>query len=129
MTEPVLDTLPPPQRQLWDEHHATPAHFVLYGGTALALRLAHRESEDFDFLSTESFDADRLLAEVPYLRGAHVLQRENDTDLPGGPRRAHPRSPGFCPAERDRAALRTVSRAVGGRETDGLVQATGRVTS
>lgn len=79
MMEPVLDTLPPPQRQLWDELHATPAHFVLYGGTALALRLAHRESEDFDFFSNESFDADRLLAEVPYLRGAHVLQRENDT--------------------------------------------------
>jgi len=31
-------------RRLWDELVATPAGFVLYGGTAIALRLGHRQS-------------------------------------------------------------------------------------
>jgi len=31
-----------------------PPHFILYGGTALALRLGHRESVDFDFFSSET---------------------------------------------------------------------------
>ena len=64
---PRLDALPPPQRRLWPELRATPHHFVLYGGTAIALRLAHRESEDFDFFSSEPLDGDILLAEIPYI--------------------------------------------------------------
>ena len=76
---PRLDILPPPQRQLWPELRATPSRFVLYGGTAIALRLAHRESEDFAFFSAEPFDGDALLAEIPYLDGAQVVQRAPDT--------------------------------------------------
>ena len=76
---PRLDALPPPQRRLWPELRATPHHFVLYGGTAIALRLAHRESEDFDFFSSEPLDGDILLAEIPYLKGATVVQRARDT--------------------------------------------------
>lgn len=79
MLVPRLEALPSPQRQLWPELDATPGGFVLYGGTAIALRLAHRESEDFDFFSAEHFDADRLLAGVPYLRDATVVQREENT--------------------------------------------------
>jgi hypothetical protein len=37
---PRLDILPPAQRRLWDEPAAVLGHFVLYGGTALALHLA-----------------------------------------------------------------------------------------
>lgn len=74
-----LDTLPPPQRRLWPELRATPSHFVLYGGTAIALRLAHRQSEDFDFFSSEPLDGDALMARVPYLNGATVVQRARDT--------------------------------------------------
>ena len=40
---PRLDILPPPQRLLWDELSAVPHEFTLYGGTALALHLGHRE--------------------------------------------------------------------------------------
>lgn len=34
-----LDVLPPSQRRLWEELSQVPKEFVLYGGTALALRL------------------------------------------------------------------------------------------
>jgi hypothetical protein len=34
---------------------AVPSNFVLYGGTALALQLGRRVSEDFDFFSLERF--------------------------------------------------------------------------
>ena len=46
---PRLDILPPPQISLWPELGQVPADFALYGGTALALHLGHRESIDFDF--------------------------------------------------------------------------------
>lgn len=55
---PNLSILPPPQLQLWPELDATPEAFTLYGGTALALRLGHRASVDFDFFSNQPFDPD-----------------------------------------------------------------------
>ena len=76
---PRLDALPPPQRRLWPELRATPSGFVLYGGTAIALRLAHRESEDFDFFSSEPLDGDALMAGIPYLKDATVVQRARNT--------------------------------------------------
>ena len=48
---PRLDILPAPQLQLWAELGTVPPAFVLYGGTALALHLGHRQSVDFDFFS------------------------------------------------------------------------------
>ena len=74
-----LKVLDAPQRQLWTELGATPAQFVLYGGTALALRLGHRQSVDFDFFSATPFDPDQLLATVPYLAGASVRQKAPGT--------------------------------------------------
>lgn len=76
---PRLDILPPAQRALWAELHATPPEFTLYGGTAIALQLGHRQSVDFDFWSTERFESQRLLAEVPYLKDAIVTQQAADT--------------------------------------------------
>jgi len=52
---------------------------VLYGGTALALRLAHRHSEDFDFFSNSSFEAEELHRRIPYLDGAEMSQFETNT--------------------------------------------------
>lgn len=44
-----LDTLPDVQRELWPRLERMPLDAVLYGGTAIALRLAHRASVDFYF--------------------------------------------------------------------------------
>lgn len=50
--------LPPETQRLWDRLQAEPllAGFVLVGGTALSLRIAHRLSEDLDFM----FERDHL---------------------------------------------------------------------
>ena len=76
---PKLEILPPAQRRLWDELIHTPQHFVLYGGTALALRLMHRSSEDFDFFSNHSFAPDLLRKAIPYLHDAEMSQFEANT--------------------------------------------------
>ena len=72
--QPRLDILAPPQRALWPELDATPDHFTLYGGTALALRLGHRQSLDFDFFSRQAFDPGALAREIPYLAEAEQVQ-------------------------------------------------------
>jgi hypothetical protein len=41
---------------------------VLYGGTALALQVGHRVSEDFDFFSSSGFDPDHLQTRLPFFR-------------------------------------------------------------
>ena len=75
---PRLNILPSSQRALWKELKATPKHFVPYGGTALALRLGHRVSEDLDFFTNASFDPQDLAERIPYLRDGKVtLAREN----------------------------------------------------
>ena len=71
---PNLSTLPTAQRALWRELEATPDHFTLYGGTALALYLGHRTSVDFDFFSNATFDPDDLAKHVPYLKNAERIQ-------------------------------------------------------
>ncbi len=75
----LLETLPPAQPRLWDELRYTPPGFVLYGGTALALRLGHRHSEDFDFFSNAPFAADVLRDEIRYLQDAEMSQFEANT--------------------------------------------------
>lgn len=71
--------IPPPQRGLWEELRHTPKHFVLYEGTALALRLAHRSSEDFDFFSNDPFAPDSSRKAIPYLHDAEMSQSEPNT--------------------------------------------------
>ena len=76
---PRLDIFPPAQRRLWPELKATPRSFTLYGGTAIALRLGHRQSIDFDFFSAVAFQTADLLGSVGYLGGAVVRQSEANT--------------------------------------------------
>ena len=69
MFKPRLDILPVPPQRLWPELAATPAVFTLYGETAIALRLGHRFSVDFDFFSTVPFAPAELHEALPYLEG------------------------------------------------------------
>lgn len=76
---PCLDILPKQQKALWPELSDVPDSFVLYGGTAIALQLGHRESVDFDFFGSEPFDPDTLLHSLPFLQDSRVIQRQQDT--------------------------------------------------
>jgi hypothetical protein len=76
---PRLDILPLPQQRLWPELAGIPDHFVLYGGTALALRLGHRDSVDFDFFSDREFQPMALYESLPFLKGASIVQSEANT--------------------------------------------------
>jgi hypothetical protein len=76
---PKLYILPEPQRRLWDELAAVPEPFILYGGTAIALHLGHRQSEDFDFFADTPIDIDAIYEGLPFLRGSRIVQRAPDT--------------------------------------------------
>ena len=77
--DPNLSILEAPQRELWDELREVPEPFVLYGGTALALRLGHRVSVDFDFFSSEQFDSDTLYHQIGFLAGSQTVQKGPNT--------------------------------------------------
>jgi hypothetical protein len=77
--EPKLSILPAPQCRLWNELETVPAEFALYGETALALHLGHRQSVAFDFFGAGHFQPARLAARMPFLTGASITQQEPDT--------------------------------------------------
>src|SRR5437762_4022793 len=89
--EPRLDVLPPAQKEIWPSLAPAPQlDFVLYGGTAIALHLGHRESLDFDFFRSTALDKDRIRAQFQFVRGASVLQDAPNTlvllaEMPAGP--------------------------------------------
>jgi len=76
---PCLSILPESQRRLWPELRSTVGlGFVLYGGTAIALRLGHRQSVDFDFFTGKPLDHEALDRAFPFIRRAIVLQSSAD---------------------------------------------------
>ncbi len=77
--KPRLEILPPAQQKFWREHPVIPPHFVLYGGTAIALRLGHRSSEDLDFFSSEKFETASLLKALSFSPDAELLQSSANT--------------------------------------------------
>jgi hypothetical protein len=82
-----LDILPFAQRRLWPElRPVVELGFVLYGGTAVALRLGHRTSVDFDFFCSQPLDRAKMGAALPFVVKSLVLQDEPDafTILAGG---------------------------------------------
>lgn len=79
MITPRLEILPPAQQRLWGELADTPAEFVLYGGTALALQLGHRCSVDFDFFGARAFAPADLVGRIPYLKGAEIIDQAPST--------------------------------------------------
>lgn len=76
---PCLNILPMEQRQLWPALRRAPQlGFVLNGGTAIALRLGHRPSIDFDLFSDRPLRKDDLYAAFPFLRRSTLLQETPD---------------------------------------------------
>jgi hypothetical protein len=76
---PALHILPQSQRSLWPS--LTPLAqlgFVLYGGTAIALRLGHRISVDFDFFSDQPLDR-RKLQTVPFVKNSKIIIEEPES--------------------------------------------------
>ena len=49
--------------------------FVLYGGTAVALRLGHRVSIDFDFFKAEPLEKARIAASFPFVRNGGLFRK------------------------------------------------------
>jgi hypothetical protein len=76
---PRLDNLPAEQQRLWPELSQIPDHFVLYGGTAVALRLGGRQSVDFDFFTNQPVSANILSRSLAFLDGAELIQSEPNT--------------------------------------------------
>jgi predicted nucleotidyltransferase component of viral defense system len=71
------EILPNEQKLLW--HQLQPVAklgFVLYGGTAVALRLGHRVSVDFDFFSSKELNRKEIVQAFPFIPQSTVLQDE-----------------------------------------------------
>ena len=89
--EPKLGVLPPAQKEIWTSLAPAPQlNFVLYGGTAIALHLGHRESLDFDFFRSEPLDKDQIRAAFGFINGGIILQDAPETlvvlaEMPSGP--------------------------------------------
>ena len=78
--EPKLQTLPPSQRRLLPQLEPLQHEgFVLYGGTAVALRLGHRKSVDFDFFTSRPLDQAALVRLLPFLRESTPIQSSAGT--------------------------------------------------
>jgi hypothetical protein len=75
------EILPPEQLTLMPELiGATRLGYVLYGGTAIALRFGHRISEDFDFFTDAYLDKQALFEALPFMQqAAAVLQDRANT--------------------------------------------------
>ena len=70
-----LEILPEAQWRLWPELRPTlQLGFVLYGGTAIALRLGHRSSVDFNFFTEQLLDRIAIHTAFPFLDRSLVLQ-------------------------------------------------------
>ncbi len=77
---PKMDILLSAQRRLWPEFRpSAQLGLVLYGGTAIAIRLGHRTSVDFDFFTEKSLDKEQLKKSFPFLASAQVLQDSPDS--------------------------------------------------
>lgn len=82
---PRLDVLPHSQKRLWPELGKAPdLGFTLYGGTAIALRLGHRVSVDFDFFSEKPIDRHALKAAFPFMAQSTTLQQVFERGLEPG---------------------------------------------
>lgn len=74
-----MNILPGAQQRLWPElRKAADLGFVLYGGTAIALRLGHRISIDFDFFSDKPLNREAIKIAFPFLAQSVTLQDQDN---------------------------------------------------
>jgi Nucleotidyl transferase AbiEii toxin, Type IV TA system len=74
------EILPQAQQEIWPLLAPAPGvSFVLYGGTAVALHLGHRNSIDFDFFRTEPLDKKAIEASFTFMRDARTIQEDENT--------------------------------------------------
>lgn len=76
------DVLPEAQKKIYPKLSEIKHHgFMLFGGTAIALQLGHRESVDFDFFVADRFDetVKDFLKNLKNGLNATVLQSESNT--------------------------------------------------
>ncbi len=78
--KPRMDALPSAQQRLWPQlRSASDLGFTLYGGTAIALRLGHRDSVDFDFFSEKPLDRQTIKAAFPFVARSTTIQDQGNT--------------------------------------------------
>lgn len=78
--DPCWAILPEAQQKLWAQlKPAAELGFVLYGGTAVALRLGHRTSVDFDFFTHRALDRQEICDNFAFIKRATVLQDQRNT--------------------------------------------------
>lgn len=89
--EPRLNILPAAQKEIWRLlGPATRLGLVLYGVTAVALHLGHRQSIDFDFFKSEPLDKRKVERSFAFMRDAKPIQESENTlvvsaQMPAGP--------------------------------------------
>ncbi|MEK7122124.1 MAG: nucleotidyl transferase AbiEii/AbiGii toxin family protein, partial [Patescibacteria group bacterium] len=79
MNAPHLEVLPEDTKQTFSllSNSSLIKRFYLTGGTALALQIGHRISEDFDFFTTENFDESILIQKMPEV-GKFQLEKKSE---------------------------------------------------
>jgi hypothetical protein len=78
--EPHWEVLPAAQREFWPSLAGSfDLGLVLYGETAVALRLGHRHSIDFDFFTEKPLDPEALGKAFAFLRSSEVIQDRPNT--------------------------------------------------
>ncbi len=74
------EILPAAQQAVWPYlNPVTQLGYVLYGGTAIALRLGHRQSVDFDFFTNNDIDKQEIFSRLVIPGSMTVLQDETNT--------------------------------------------------
>jgi len=78
---PRMDVLPMAQQALWQSFApAATLGYTLYGGTAIALQLGHRDSIDFDFFTDKPLNREQLYEAFGFLPKALVYFKGGDID-------------------------------------------------
>lgn len=89
--EPKTEILSKAQQEIWPLLAPAPGlSFVLYGGTAVALHLGHRNSVGFDFFRTEPLDKKDIETSFTFMHDAQTIQEDGNTLVVSAPMQSGP---------------------------------------